>query len=63
VHQIEGLGKRIDGLYRFTQVRHDMSPGKIYDCKFVAYKVLSQDIARRKATTKVVTKSKPQAAG
>lgn len=63
VHQIEGLGKRIDGLYRFTQVRHEMSPGKVYSCKFVANKILSEDISRRKATTKVVNTASEQVAG
>ena len=46
IHQIEGLGKRIDGIYRFTQVKHTMQPGSIYNCTFVAHKVLSQEISQ-----------------
>lgn len=51
VHQIAGLSRRIDGIYRFTNVKHLMRPGQPYICEFTAYKVLGTDIARRKPTT------------
>lgn len=53
IHQLEGMGARLDGFYRLTQVRHEMLPGQQYQCAFTAYKVLSQEIARRARTTKV----------
>lgn len=51
VHQIAGLSTRIDGLYRFTNVRHIQAPGQIYSCEFTAHRVLKTDVARRKATS------------
>jgi hypothetical protein len=39
-HELRGLGKRLDGLYRFTNVRHMMQPGAAYTCEFTAHKVL-----------------------
>lgn len=39
-HELRGLGKRLDGLYRFTNVRHNMNPGQAYTCEFTAHKVL-----------------------
>lgn len=63
IHQFEGMGKRLDGFYRLTQVRHEMAPGSIYECDFVAHKVLSQDVARRKATTRVQSRAIRQASG
>lgn len=62
IHQFEGMSARLDGFYRFTQVKHTMAPGQIYNCDFVAYKVLSQEITRRKATTKVQGRKKKQQA-
>lgn len=58
IHEIQGLGKRIDGLYRFTNVKHRMVPGSNYSCEFTAHKILSQEIARRAPTTKTRTSSK-----
>jgi phage protein D len=58
IHEIAGLGRRIDGLYRFTNVKHKMVPGSIYSCEFSAHKVLSQEIARRAPSTKTRTSSK-----
>jgi len=63
VHQLAGLGARLDGFYRFTKTRHVMQPGNLYQVEFMAHKILSQEIARRKATTTVQTTSTPQAAG
>lgn len=63
IHQIEGLGKRLDGFYRFTQTKHIMSPGSIYNTQLVAHKALSQEIARRKATTKTIQRARTQQAG
>lgn len=51
VHLLRGLSARIDGLYRFTNVKHIMAPGQPYVCEFVAHKVLRTDIARRSVTT------------
>jgi phage protein D len=51
IHRIAGLGKRIDGLYRFTKVVHDQSPGKIYECEFVGYKLPDQAVPRRARTS------------
>ena len=53
IHELSGMGKRLDGIYRFTKIKHDLNPGSIYSAEFVAHKVLSEKIARRKATTKV----------
>jgi hypothetical protein len=53
IHQFQGMSKRLDGFYRFSQTRHTMVPGQIYDVSFVGHKVLSQEITRRKATTRV----------
>jgi len=53
IHQFEGLSTRLGGFYRLTQVRHEMLPGQQYQCAFTAYKVLSQEVARRARTTKV----------
>lgn len=63
IHEIGGLSTRIDGFYRFTQVRHIMQPGPIYTCEFIAHKVLSQDLTTRKATTKVQTTASSISAG
>jgi len=62
IHEIRGLGKRIDGLYRLTNVKHRMVPGSAYVCEFSAHKVLSQEIARRAPTTKTQTSSKGKVA-
>jgi hypothetical protein len=62
VHQFEGMGQRLDGIYRLTQVKHVMQPGALYECEFVAHKVLSQDVARRKATTKAQSRKTKQQA-
>ena len=53
IHEIRGLGKRLDGLYRFTNVKHVMAPGQFYNCEFTAHKVVSQMVARGKPTTTV----------
>jgi phage protein D len=58
IHEIEGLGVRLDGLYRFTNVKHRMVPGQLYTCEFTAHKVLSTEIARRAPTTKTQATSK-----
>lgn len=63
IHELTGMCTRLNGLYRFTQVKHVMEVGEIYNCEFTAYKVLAQEVARRKATTKIVTKQKKVAAG
>ena len=55
IHEIEGLGARLDGLYRFVNVKHCMTPGQLYHCEFTAHKVLSTEIARRALTTKTQT--------
>jgi len=47
IHSLRGLGARLDGLYRFTNVKHMQSPGGMYICEFTANKVLSEAIARR----------------
>lgn len=49
VHLFEGLGRRLDGFYRLTQVKHTLTPGQPYTCDLVAHKVLSQDVAVKKA--------------
>lgn len=59
IHQLAGLGSRLSGFYRFTQVKHNMNPGEIYTCDFLAHKVLSQDIARRKARTRTINPNVP----
>ena len=55
VHQLAGLSTRLNGLYRFTNVKHDMIPGQPYVCEFTAHKILRTDVARRKATTTTQT--------
>lgn len=57
IHELRGMGRRIDGLYRFTNVKHNMVPGSLYSCEFAAHKVLSQEIARRAPTTRTRTSS------
>ena len=52
-HEIRGLGQRIDGIYRFINVRHEMQPGSIYRTTFTAHKVLTNNVARRSPTTRV----------
>jgi phage protein D len=63
IHQLVGMSTRLDGFYRLTQVKHDIQPGQAYICEFLAHKVLSQEVTRRKATTKVQTRAKAQQAG
>lgn len=58
IHEIEGLGARLNGLYRFTNVKHRMAPGQLYVCEFTAHKVLTTEIARRAPTTKTQATSK-----
>jgi phage protein D len=53
IHELAGLGARLDGVYRFTQVRHEQVAGSPYTCSFVANKVLTQDIARSGTTAEV----------
>jgi len=47
VHQIKGLGARLDGFYKFTNVKHHMKPDAIYHCEFAGYKLLSEGITTR----------------
>lgn len=63
VHEFAGLCTRLNGLYRFTQVKHVMQADSIYHCEFTAHKVLSQEVSRRKATTKVLTRAKEVTGG
>jgi len=58
VHEFLGMNTRLDGVYRLTQVKHVMQPGSPYVVEFIAHKVLSEDISRRKATTKAKVKAK-----
>lgn len=51
IHQLAGLGARLDGFYRFTNVRHMQQPGSIYACEFTAHKVLSEEVAQRPVRT------------
>jgi hypothetical protein len=55
IHEFVGMSTRLDGFYRFTQVKHSEEPGQIYSCSFLAHKILTQPLTRRKATTKVQT--------
>jgi phage protein D len=57
IHELAGLGARLDGFYRFTNVKHVMEPGRVYVCEFVAHKVLSEEIAQRKVTSGKVKSS------
>jgi hypothetical protein len=57
-HIFGGMSKRADGIYRLTQVKKVMTPGSIFNCEFLAHKVISQQItvkpkskARRKRNT------------
>lgn len=52
VHEFLGMSARLDGLYRLTQVKHVMYSGQPYTAEFVAHKVLSEEITRRKPTTR-----------
>jgi len=58
VHEFVGMSTRLDGFYRLTQVKHVMNPGSPYVVEFIAHKVLSQEISRRKPTTKAKVKAK-----
>jgi phage protein D len=53
IHEIAGLGARLDGVYRFTNVKHKMIAGEPYVVDFIAHKILSEDITRRPKTSKV----------
>lgn len=54
IHELVGLGSRLDGFYRFTNVKHRMKPDSgIYHIDFTAHKILSEDITRRPRQTKV----------
>jgi len=57
-HIFQGMSKRIDGIYRLTQVKKTMIPGSPFVCEFLAHKVLTQrvvtkpkSVARRKRKT------------
>lgn len=63
IHQFEGMSKRLDGFYRFTQTKHVMAPGTSYQVEFVGNKVLSQEITRKEATTRVRSTQTVQQAG
>lgn len=53
IHELSGLGARLDGFYRFTNVRHILQPDGIYSAEFTANKVLSEEISKRpRQTTK-----------
>jgi len=57
IHKISGLGRRLDGFYRFTNVKHKQRPQDgIYHVEFVAHKVLSEDLVVRSPVTKKVSK-------
>lgn len=58
IHELAGLGGRLDGFYRFTNVRHIMEPGGIYHCEFTAHKILSDAISRRPPITVKPSKTK-----
>jgi phage protein D len=60
IHEFVGMGTRLDGFYRLTQTRQILVPNSLYKTELMGNKVLSQEIARRKATTKVQTKATPQ---
>lgn len=47
IHELAGLGARLDGFYRFTNVKHTQQPGQVYVCEFVAHKVVSEEISQR----------------
>lgn len=51
IHELSGLGARLDGFYRFTNVRHVMMPDGIYHAEFTANKVLSEEISKRARQT------------
>ncbi len=53
IHEFRGFSQRIDGVYRFVNVKHDMKPGSLYTTGFTAHKVLVDDVPRRSATTRV----------
>jgi hypothetical protein len=53
IHQLAGLGARLDGFYRFTNVKHKMAAGEPYVCEFTAHKILETDFARRASTATV----------
>lgn len=55
-HELRGLGKRLDGLYRFTNVRHNQQPGTPYTCDFVAHKVLGTLVSRTASTSEAKKK-------
>lgn len=63
IHEFVGMSTRLDGFYRLTQVKDTQAPGSIYNCEVLAHKVLTQPLTRRKKTSKVQTKAKPQQAG
>jgi len=55
IHGLVGMGKRLDGFYRFTNVKHKMAPGEIYTVEFTAHKILSQAVSRSSTTQKART--------
>lgn len=57
VHEFDGMSNRIDGFYRLTQCKHILSPSSPYIVEFVAHKILSEEIVRRKQETKQPIKS------
>lgn len=63
IHQFVGMSKRLDGFYKLTQVKHNMTPGSIYRCDVLAHKILSQPLTRRKPTTKTKTKAETPTQG
>lgn len=54
VHELRGLGARLDGFYRFTNVKHCLRAGSPYLVEFTAYKILTTDAGGRDAQTSTV---------
>lgn len=57
VHEFRGLGKRLDGYYRFTKIKHVMQPGQRYCCEGVAHKIPSDTIAKKPITKTLAKRS------
>jgi phage protein D len=60
VHEFIGMSTRLDGFYRLTQVKHNMTAGQPFTVDFIAHKILSEEITRRKPTTKAKVKTTKQ---
>ena len=58
VHMFRGMSKRLDGAYRLTNVKHELSPGSnLYTIEFVAFKAVKAGELKRKkvSSSKVKT--------